>query len=217
MTISPPWTSEEMMSDVVSKKLMVTFLHEHASNELLLAFKLNGTLANVVKSCKKPQLIDAYNQLFETQQFRGADEVAPNLVKSTPSTEQPKQEQPTTAAPVETVITFSKALVTKGDGVNRPKKGDQVAIFYTGTLQSTGKVFDSNTATKKKKKEPLKFKVGSGRAIRGLEDGVMSMFKGEKCKLTIPGEFAYGRKGLIEAGIGPNETLVFDVELVEVD
>ena len=87
-------------------------------------------------------------------------------------------------------------------------------VRYTGKL-TNGKVFDSNQSGSKKKKQPLKFKgelpctsascyisfiVGVGRVIRGWDEGLMTMTKGEKATLTIEPEWAYGRKGMPEVG-----------------
>jgi len=63
----------------------------------------------------------------------------------------------------------------------------------------------------------LKFKVGNGVVIRGWDEGLMTMSVGEVAKLTIQSSWAYGPKGKPEAGIPPNATLIFDVELVKIN
>jgi len=60
---------------------------------------------------------------------------------------------------------YTKTVLKKGDKVNFPKPGDQVAVKYTGKLDS-GLVFDTNAD--KKSKPPLRFKVGKGIVIRGV-------------------------------------------------
>ncbi|KAJ2238886.1 FK506-binding protein 2B, partial [Coemansia sp. RSA 455] len=65
--ITPKWTAEELAGEGVSKKDLVSYLHESGSNTFLLAHKLNGKLASVVKTAKKPALIAAYKNLFETK------------------------------------------------------------------------------------------------------------------------------------------------------
>jgi len=66
------------------------------------------------------------------------------------------------------------------------------------------------------KVEPFKFKVGQGRVIRGWDDALLTMSKGEKAKIVITPEGAYGKKGKPEKKIPPNATLTFEVELLNI-
>ncbi|MCL5102431.1 MAG: FKBP-type peptidyl-prolyl cis-trans isomerase [Candidatus Marsarchaeota archaeon] len=68
------------------------------------------------------------------------------------------------------------------------KKGDEIEVFYTGTLDD-GTVFDSNVG-----KEPLKFTVGSGELIKGFDEGVLGMKLNETKKISIEAKDAYGEK-----------------------
>lgn len=90
----------------------------------------------------------------------------------------------------------------------KTKKHDLVTMHYTGFL-SNGSKFDSSW----ERNQPFQFQLGIGQVIRGWEEGLLDMCPGEKRKLTIPPNYAYGDKGAGEA-IPPNETLTFDVELV---
>jgi len=111
------------------------------------------------------------------------------------------------------VKTISKA----GDKKTFPKKGDMVTCRYKGTLDN-GKVFDQNVEPVKKKLPPaLTFKVGVGKVIKGWDEGLLTMSKGEKAKFVIESDWAYGKKGMEDAGIPPNATLTFEVELVDIN
>uniref|UniRef100_A0A8C0LY97 peptidylprolyl isomerase n=1 Tax=Canis lupus familiaris TaxID=9615 RepID=A0A8C0LY97_CANLF len=108
--------------------------------------------------------------------------------------------------------------IIKGDKTNFPKKGDVVHCWYTGTLQD-GTVFDTNiqTSSKKKNAKPLSFKAGIDKVIRGWDEALLTMSKGEKARLEIEPEWAYGKKGQPDAKIPPNGKLIFEVELVDID
>ncbi|KAJ5492628.1 FK506-binding protein 2 [Penicillium diatomitis] len=96
----------------------------------------------------------------------------------------------------------------KVDCERKTQNGDTVQMHYRGTLQADGKEFDSSY----KRNAPLEFALGTGRVIKGWDQGLLDMCVGEKRTLTIPPEFGYG-----ERGIGPipgGATLVFETELV---
>ncbi|KAG7807075.1 hypothetical protein KL921_004499 [Ogataea angusta] len=89
--------------------------------------------------------------------------------------------------------------------------GDIVKMHYTGRLYDTQEVFDSSV----ERGQPLRFMLGVGHVIKGWDQGLMDMCVGEKRRLTIPPELAYGKRGA-GAVIPPDATLVFDTELLEI-
>lgn len=96
--------------------------------------------------------------------------------------------------------------------------GRVAVVHYTGWLHDAeaedgkGTKFDSSVD----RGEPFRFPLGAGRVIRGWDEGVAGMRVGGKRQLVIPPDMAYGERG---AGrlIPPGATLVFDVELLELE
>ncbi len=98
-------------------------------------------------------------------------------------------------------------VLKEGDG-KHPAKADQVVVHYRGTLID-GTEFDSS----RKRGEPAKF--GVTQVIKGWTEALQLMKEGSKWMLYIPWQLAYGDKGTGKF-IGPNETLIFEVELIAV-
>ena len=90
-----------------------------------------------------------------------------------------------------------------------PKVGDKVSVHYTGKL-TNDTVFDSSV----KRGTPFPFTLGKGYVIKGWDEGVAYLHKGDKAVLTVPPELGYGTKSM--GKIPPNSTLTFTVELVDV-
>jgi FKBP-type peptidyl-prolyl cis-trans isomerase FkpA len=99
-------------------------------------------------------------------------------------------------------------VLRKGTGA-LPKPSDRVRVNYRGTLLD-GTVFDSSYD----RGEPTEF--GLGEVIPGWREGVALMPVGAKYRFWIPAELAYGAKGTPGGPVGPNATLVFDVELMSI-
>ncbi|MCX2720511.1 peptidylprolyl isomerase [Lentiprolixibacter aurantiacus] len=100
-------------------------------------------------------------------------------------------------------------ILEEGDGPSA-EKGKTVSVHYEGSLLN-GQVFDSSF----QRNQPISFQLGVGQVIPGWDEGIQLLKVGDKARLVIPSELAYGAAG---AGgvIPPNATLLFDVELVEV-
>jgi FKBP-type peptidyl-prolyl cis-trans isomerase FkpA len=100
--------------------------------------------------------------------------------------------------------------IVEGSGVES-KVGDSLTVHYTGMLED-GTKFDSSVD----RGTPFNFILGIGQVIEGWEKGMEGMKVGEKRKLTIPPEYAYGERG-VPGVIPPNATLIFEVELLEIN
>ena len=85
-----------------------------------------------------------------------------------------------------------------------------VSVHYSGYL-TDGKLFDSSV----ERGEPITFKLGTGKVIKGWDEGISYLKVGERARFVIPPSLGYGEKGYPPI-IPANSTLVFDVELVEV-
>lgn len=99
-------------------------------------------------------------------------------------------------------------VLKAGDGPS-PKATDVVKVHYHGTLID-GKVFDSSV----ERKEPAEFPVN--RVIAGWTEALQKMKVGDKWKLVIPADLAYGKTGTPGGPIPPNAVLSFEVELLEI-
>ena len=131
---------------------------------------------------------------------KGAGETAPQAAKPA-------------AVNAQTVTTASGLAyqdVKPGTGAS-PVSGKQVKVHYTGWLEN-GTKFDSSLD----RNEPFVFVIGAGQVIPGWDEGVSSMKVGGKRRLIVPSKLGYGEQG---AGgvIPPNATLIFDVELLDVE
>ncbi|XP_035883605.1 peptidyl-prolyl cis-trans isomerase FKBP1B isoform X1 [Phyllostomus discolor] len=117
--------------------------------------------------------------------------------------------------------------ISPGDGRTFPKKGQTCVVHYTGRLCPTpsphqtcpsqgmlqnGKKFDSS----RDRNKPFKFRIGKQEVIKGFEEGAAQMSLGQRAKLTCTPDVAYGATGH-PGVIPPNATLIFDVELLNLE
>jgi peptidylprolyl isomerase len=118
----------------------------------------------------------------------------------------PTVEQPEGPAPTELVI--EDQVIGEG---TEAIVGSQIKAHYIGVAHSTGEEFDASWD----RGRPLEFRLGTGRVIKGWDDGIVGMRVGGRRRLTIPPHLAYGDRGAGGA-IKPGETLIFVVDLVSV-
>ena len=126
--------------------------------------------------------------------------------------------------------------ISAGDGKSYPKKGDNLVMHYTGTFHGGPKhgyvsyiffiqsitsiicnaVYRQKFDSSVDKGRPFKFQIGVGRVIKGWDEGVLKMSKGEKAILQISWEYGYGAKGY--PGVIPaRQDLRFEVQLLEIN
>ncbi len=101
--------------------------------------------------------------------------------------------------------------LVEGSGAEA-KSGDAVTVQYVGVGYTSGEEFDASWD----RGEPFTFSLGAGEVITGWDQGVTGMKVGGRRELTIPPNMAYGPTGSPPA-IGPNETLIFVVDLLAVE
>ncbi len=109
---------------------------------------------------------------------------------------------------VKTTASGLQYKITKEGTGSAPKATDNVVVHYKGTTID-GKEFDSSY----KRGEPATFPLN--RVIKGWTEGLQLIKEGGKATLYIPSELAYGKRGA-GADIGPDETLIFEVELLKI-
>ena len=120
--------------------------------------------------------------------------------------EKPEVDFPGGPAPADLQITD----ITVGEGTEATA-GSTVSVHYVGVTHSGGEEFDASY----NRGEPLRFRLGVGQVIQGWDTGVQGMKVGGRRQLVIPSHLAYGERGAGGA-IGPNEALIFVVDLLDV-
>ena len=122
------------------------------------------------------------------------------------------EEKPQVAVPVGEDPSYQLELedIVVGEG-DEAVSGSTVEVHYVGVSWATGKQFDASWD----RGDTFRFGLGQGQVIAGWDQGVAGMKVGGRRRITIPPMLAYGKRG---AGgvIGPDETLVFVVDLIGV-
>jgi peptidyl-prolyl cis-trans isomerase A (cyclophilin A) len=164
-----------------------------------------GDLLESVEIIRVGNDATAFNAIEAFRTFEGSREKKEIEIKK----EQKKLLDSVAAGYNETKSGLRYQILQKGDG-KKANKGDHVSVHYKGQLLD-GTVFDSSY----KRNQPLDFPIGVGQVIAGWDEGIQLLHVGDKARLVIPSQLAYGESG---AGgvIPPNATLIFDVELMGV-
>jgi FK506-binding protein 1 len=113
-----------------------------------------------------------------------------------------------TAAAVSEDRSIPIVTLKPGDAIHFPKKGDSCLLHYTGFLDN-GAIFDSSY----NKDRPICIIVGLDQVIAGWDDVLLRMSRGQKARVDIPPEMAYGERGYPPI-IPPLATLTYELELI---
>jgi FKBP-type peptidyl-prolyl cis-trans isomerase FklB len=191
-----------------------------------LSYSLGVSVANNLKSSgfetiESSAISAAFNDVFSENDVKISEEDANALIQDYFMELSQKKSQEATNkgqafldenAAKEGVVTTASGLqyqvLTEGQGA-KPVASDEVTVHYHGTLID-GTVFDSSVD----RGQPATFPVGG--VIQGWVEALQLMNVGSKYKLFIPSNLAYGERGA-GGSIGPNETLIFEVELLSIN
>lgn len=144
----------------------------------------------------------ASTEATTTESSSPADESSPGSKKTKPKVTVPKN-----------IPTDKLAVRDLEEGTGATAKaGDQVTVQYVGVGYDSEEEFDSSWS----RNEPFSFSLGAGEVIEGWDRGIEGMKVGGRRELLIPGNLAYGPAGSPPL-IGPNETLIFVVDLLAVE
>jgi FKBP-type peptidyl-prolyl cis-trans isomerase FklB len=183
----------------VAKSIKMQGLEEINSEALIKAF--NDVLSDKEQLLSDMEAGQCLNTYFQKAQ----------LAKSSASKEAGEAflaQNKTREGVITTESGLQYEVLEEGTG-EKPGLEDEVTTHYHGTLID-GTVFDSSV----NRGEPVSFQVNG--VIPGWTEALQLMPVGSKWKLYIPSELAYGEQGAGNA-IGPNETLIFEVELISID
>ncbi len=166
-----------------------------------LAFGLAACGDDDEESASEPATATETSPAETTQEPPAAEsEISTNL------DEKPAIAQPTGQPPTQ----LESEDIVEGKG-KTAREGDNVTVQYVGVNFSNGAEFDASW----NRGEPFEFTLGAGQVITGWDEGVAGMKEGGRRKLVIPPDQGYGPQGSPPA-IGPNETLVFVIDLEKV-
>ena len=101
-------------------------------------------------------------------------------------------------------------MLRAGTSDTYPQKSQSIAVHYDAFLPS-GTMWDSS----RRRGRPLRFRLGCGQVVPGLDDAIAQLSLGMRARVTIPAELAYGERGF-PGLVPPNTNIDFDIELLEI-
>jgi peptidylprolyl isomerase len=184
----------------------------------LLIFALCAALAVAIAGCggstdSSSSSSDSTESSASTEARDSTDESSGSTESSSGSTESNGGEKtkPTVKVPKGIPSNhYAFKELEEGTGATA-KSGDEVTVQYVGVGYDSEEEFDSSWS----RNEPFTFTLGAGEVIKGWDKGVAGMKVGGRRELLIPGDLAYGPEGR-PPSIGPNETLIFVIDLLAV-
>jgi len=155
---------------------------------------------------------DKWYYVISGESFTKLHKGRPDLVEpKLPDTSNIGEQPPEGRTPLKRPSGLSWVELEYGRGGDAAADGDAVKVLYTGWLKD-GTEFDKCD----ERDDPFVFTLGEGGVIKGWDEGIKGMRPGGKRKLIIPPELGYGASGA-GSDIPPDATLIFDVELLEVE
>jgi FKBP-type peptidyl-prolyl cis-trans isomerase len=202
---SAGWTMEQKASYLIGVQMgkrLKPFAADLDTAKIVQAVQdILGGKDQVVPAAQEQQVMQAFQQSMEAKEAqRGASRKDDNAKWLAENAK--KEGVKTTASGLQYQVLKS------GDG-KQAAMGTTVKVHYTGTMLD-GTVFDSSV----QRGEPADFPLNPGGLIQGWLEAIPMMKEGDKWKLFIPSDLAYGERG--NQGIAPNSLLIFEVELIKV-
>jgi peptidylprolyl isomerase len=154
----------------------------------------------------------ASTEATDTEATTTESSLAPKDLTPSPSKIETDKKEPKVTVPKgvsTTKLTFRE--IEEGTGAEA-KSGDTLTVHYVGAGFKTKEKFESTWEDKK----PYTFVLGNGEVLPGLEQGLEGMKAGGRREIVVPAKLGYGAEG-VQPAIGPNEALVFVIDLLAVE